>query len=109
MAQKAIIHKVELSVSDMGRHDYETHKLIVAKHTSETDEQFEFLNGARLLQMWCATDCFGQSARHSGFLDEGVPRAVRVPLISKSGKLTLSAAWTKVRCAGRSVVSPGVH
>ena len=39
MAQKAIIHKVELSVSDMDRHYYETHKLTVAKHPSETDER----------------------------------------------------------------------
>ncbi len=39
MAQKAIIHKVELSVSDMDRHYCETHKLTVAKHPSETDER----------------------------------------------------------------------
>ena len=39
MAQKATIYKVELSVSDMDRHYYETHKLIVAKHPSETDER----------------------------------------------------------------------
>ena len=39
MAQKATIHKVELSVSDMDRHYYETHKLTVAKHPSETDER----------------------------------------------------------------------
>ena len=39
MAQKATIYKVELSVSDMGRHYYETHKLTVAKHPSETDER----------------------------------------------------------------------
>ncbi len=39
MAQKAIIYKVELSVSDMDRHYYETHKLTVAKHPSETDER----------------------------------------------------------------------
>jgi uncharacterized protein YaeQ len=31
MAQKATIYKVELSVSDMDRHYYETHKLTVAK------------------------------------------------------------------------------
>ena len=43
MAQKATIYKVELSVSDMDRHYYETHKLTVAKHPSETDER---LNGA---------------------------------------------------------------
>ncbi|MEQ6202226.1 YaeQ family protein [Sulfitobacter sp. HNIBRBA2951] len=39
MAQKATIYKVELSVSDMDRHYYESHKLTVAKHPSETDER----------------------------------------------------------------------
>ena len=39
VAQKATIYKVELSVSDMDRHYYETHKLTVAKHPSETDER----------------------------------------------------------------------
>lgn len=39
MAQKATIYKVELSVSDMDRHYYETHKLTVAKHPSETNER----------------------------------------------------------------------
>ena len=39
MAKKATIYKVELSVSDMDRHYYETHKLTVAKHPSETDER----------------------------------------------------------------------
>ena len=39
MAQKSNIYKVELSVSDMDRHYYETHKLTVAKHPSETDER----------------------------------------------------------------------
>ena len=39
MAQKATIYKVELSVSDMDSHYYETHKLTVAKHPSETDER----------------------------------------------------------------------
>ena len=39
MAQNATIHKVELSVCDMDRHYYETHKLTVAKHPSETDER----------------------------------------------------------------------
>lgn len=39
MALTATIHKVELSVSDMDRHYYETHKLTVAKHPSETDER----------------------------------------------------------------------
>ena len=37
MAQKSTIYKAELSVSDMDRHYYETHKLTVAKHPSETD------------------------------------------------------------------------
>lgn len=39
MAIKSTIYKVELSVSDMDRHYYETHKLTVAKHPSETDER----------------------------------------------------------------------
>tara|TARA_R110002020_G_scaffold29585_7_gene93383 strand:+ start:8330 stop:8950 length:621 start_codon:yes stop_codon:yes gene_type:complete len=39
MAQKATIYKVELSVSDMDRHYYDTHQLTVAKHPSETDER----------------------------------------------------------------------
>ena len=39
MAQNATIHKLELSVSDMDRHYYETHKLTIAKHPSETDER----------------------------------------------------------------------
>lgn len=39
MAQKATIYKVELSVSDMGRHCYGTHNLTVAKHPSETNER----------------------------------------------------------------------
>jgi uncharacterized protein YaeQ len=39
MAQKSTIYKVELSVSDMDRHYYDTHKLTVAKHPSETDER----------------------------------------------------------------------
>ncbi len=39
MAQNATIYKVELSVSDMDRHYYETHKLTIAKHPSETEER----------------------------------------------------------------------
>ncbi len=39
MAQNATIYKVELSVSDMDRHYYQTHKLTVARHPSETDER----------------------------------------------------------------------
>jgi uncharacterized protein YaeQ len=39
MAQNATVYKIELSVSDMDRHYYETHKITVAKHPSETDER----------------------------------------------------------------------
>lgn len=39
MAQNATIYKIELSVSDMDRHYYETHKLTLARHPSETDER----------------------------------------------------------------------
>ena len=39
MAQKSTIYKIELSVSDMDRHYYNSHKLTVAKHPSETDER----------------------------------------------------------------------
>jgi uncharacterized protein YaeQ len=39
MAQNATIYKIELSVSDMDRHYYETHKLTIAKHPSETNER----------------------------------------------------------------------
>lgn len=39
MAQKSTIYKVEMSVSDMDRQYYETHKLTIAKHPSETDER----------------------------------------------------------------------
>lgn len=39
MAQKSTIYKVDLSIADMDRHYYETHKLTVAKHPSETDER----------------------------------------------------------------------
>jgi uncharacterized protein YaeQ len=39
MAQNATIYKIELTVSDMDRHYYESHKLTVARHPSETDER----------------------------------------------------------------------
>ena len=39
MAQNATIYKVELSISDMDRNYYETHKLTIAKNPSETDER----------------------------------------------------------------------
>lgn len=57
MAQNATIYKVELSVSDMDRHYYETHKLTIAKHPSETDERLMVrllafaLNAHELLEM----------------------------------------------------------
>lgn len=57
MAQNATIYKIELSVSDMGRHYYKTHKLTVAKHPSETDERLMVrilafaLNAHELLEM----------------------------------------------------------
>ena len=57
MAQNATIYKVELSVSNMDRHYYETHKLTVAKHPSETDERMMLrilafaLNAAEQLEM----------------------------------------------------------
>lgn len=39
MAKNATIYKIELSVSDMDRHYYQTHKMTLAKHPSETDER----------------------------------------------------------------------
>jgi uncharacterized protein YaeQ len=39
MAQNATIYKVDLSIADMDRHYYETHKLTIARHPSETDER----------------------------------------------------------------------
>ena len=39
MAQNATIYKVDLNVADMDRHHYDTYKLTVAKHPSETDER----------------------------------------------------------------------
>jgi uncharacterized protein YaeQ len=39
MAVKATIFKCELVVSDLIRHYYQTHNLIVARHPSETDER----------------------------------------------------------------------
>jgi uncharacterized protein YaeQ len=57
MAQNATIYKVEISVSDMDRHYYETHKLTIAKHPSETDERLMVrivafaLNAHELLEM----------------------------------------------------------
>jgi uncharacterized protein YaeQ len=39
MALKSTIFKAELSISDMDRHYYETHSLVLARHPSETDER----------------------------------------------------------------------
>lgn len=39
MAKNATIYKVDLSVANMDRHYYETHRLTVAQHPSETDER----------------------------------------------------------------------
>ncbi|MBB3713731.1 uncharacterized protein YaeQ [Limimaricola variabilis] len=57
MAPNATIYKAELSISDMDRHYYETHKLTIAKHPSETEERlmiriFAFaLNAHECLEM----------------------------------------------------------
>ena len=39
MATNATIYRVELQVSDMDRHYYATHNLVLAQHPSETDER----------------------------------------------------------------------
>ena len=39
MAQKATVHKAELEVVDMDRHHYETYKLTLARHPSETPDR----------------------------------------------------------------------
>ncbi|KFN48638.1 YaeQ family protein [Arenimonas composti] len=39
MALKSTVHKAELQVSDMDRHHYGTHALVLAQHPSETDER----------------------------------------------------------------------
>ena len=39
MAVGAKVHKVELQVSDLDRHHYGTHPLVLAQHPSETDER----------------------------------------------------------------------
>jgi len=40
MALSATINKVSLNIADMDRHYYQTHKLTVAQHPSETDFRF---------------------------------------------------------------------
>ena len=39
MALKATIHKAQLQISDMDRHVYGEHNLVIARHPSETDER----------------------------------------------------------------------
>ena len=39
MALKATIHKVELSVSDVNRHHYDSYSLTIARHPSENDQR----------------------------------------------------------------------
>lgn len=39
MALRATVFKVELGVSDLDRHYYQTHSLTLARHPSETDER----------------------------------------------------------------------
>jgi uncharacterized protein YaeQ len=56
MALKSTVFKAELQVSDLDRHYYESHSLIVARHPSETDERMMIrllafaLNAGPLLQ-----------------------------------------------------------
>lgn len=39
MAPKSTVHKAELQVTDMDRHHYAGHSLVLAQHPSETDER----------------------------------------------------------------------
>ena len=39
MAAGSTIYKIQMNIADMDRNYYETHKLTVAKHPSETDER----------------------------------------------------------------------
>ncbi len=39
MALKSTVYKAELEIVDLDRHYYETHKLTLARHPSETDER----------------------------------------------------------------------
>lgn len=39
MAPKSTVYKARLQVSDMDRHHYATHELVLAQHPSETDER----------------------------------------------------------------------
>lgn len=83
MAQNATIYKVELSVSDMDRHYYETHKLTLAKHPSETDERLM----VRLLAF--ALNAHEQLEMTKGLSTDDEPDIWRKSL---SGELDLSVA-----------------
>ncbi len=39
MALKATIFKAHVQISDVGRHYYDTHDLVIARHASETDDR----------------------------------------------------------------------
>jgi uncharacterized protein YaeQ len=39
MAPKSTVYKADLQVSDMDRHHYDSHALVLAQHPSETDER----------------------------------------------------------------------
>lgn len=39
MALKATIFKIQIQVNDVGRHYYNPHNLVIARHSSETDER----------------------------------------------------------------------
>ena len=39
MAPKSTVHKARLQISDMDRHYYASHDLVLAQHPSETDER----------------------------------------------------------------------
>ncbi len=92
MAQKATIYKVELSVTDMDRPYYETHRLTVAKHPSETDERLML----RLLAF--ALNADEQLEMTKGLSTDDEPDIWRKSL---SGELEL---WVALGLPGEKVV-----
>ena len=92
MAQKATIYKVDLSVTDMDRHYYETHKLTVAKHPSETDERLML----RLLAF--ALNAHEQLEMTKGISTDDEPDIWRKSL---SGELEL---WVAIGLPGEKVI-----
>jgi uncharacterized protein YaeQ len=92
MAQKATIYKVELSVSDMDRHYYETHNLTVAKHPSETDERLML----RILAF--ALNAHGQLEFTKGISTDDEPDIWQKSL---SGELEL---WVELGLPGEKIV-----